>query len=85
MSQFSGVFTLTQASQAIKAQNWPNAVTPDIEYLVVAGGGGASCSGGGAGGGGRYFYFCCGSTFYRNYLSVLLFLVSCIIYILTFL
>ena len=50
MPQYSGMFTLSQASQAIREQNWPGIAPPNVEYLVVAGGGGAGGAGGGAGG-----------------------------------
>ena len=39
MSQYSGIFTLSQASQAIREQNWPGIAPPNVEYLGVAGGG----------------------------------------------
>ena len=52
MAQYSGVWTLGQVSQAVKAQNWTGIAPPVVEYLVVAGGGGAGNSGGGGGAGG---------------------------------
>ena len=42
MAQYSGVWTLGQVSQAVKAQNWTGIAPPNIEYLVVAGGGGGA-------------------------------------------
>ena len=50
MAQYSGIFTLSQASQAIKDNNWTGLPPQNVEYLVVAGGG--SGGGGGAGAGG---------------------------------
>ncbi len=49
MAQYSGIFTLSQASQAIKDNNWTGLPPQNVEYLIVAGGG----SGGGGGGGGQ--------------------------------
>jgi len=51
VAQYSGIFTLSQASQAIKDNNWTGLPPQNVEYLVVAGGGGAN-NGGGSGGGG---------------------------------
>ena len=53
MAQYSGIWTMSQASQAIQAQTWSGNLSapPEVEYLVVAGGGGASTMGGGGGGG----------------------------------
>ena len=58
MAQYSGMWTLSQASQAIKDNNWVNLPPQNVEFLVVAGGGGgggvtnaaALMGGGGAGG-----------------------------------
>ena len=54
MAQYSGIFTLSQASQAIKDNNWVNLPPQNVEYLIVAGGGGGgqnfSTSAGGGGG-----------------------------------
>ena len=56
MPQYSGIWTLGQAAQAIKNQDWAGVPPTVVEYLVVAGGGGGSPSagynsgGGGAGG-----------------------------------
>jgi len=57
MAQFSGMWTLSQVSQAVKNQTWTsNVPSPPsvIEYLIVAGGGAGFSSGsaGGCGGGG---------------------------------
>ena len=52
MRQYSGIFTLSQASQAVKDQNWPGISPPNVEYLVVAGAGGGGYLGGGGGAGG---------------------------------
>ena len=52
MTQFSGIWTVSQVSQAVKAQNWTGIAPPVVEYLIVAGGGGAGSGGGGGGGGG---------------------------------
>ena len=40
MAQYSGIFTLTQQSQAQGANNWAS-LSYSAEILVVAGGGGA--------------------------------------------
>ena len=40
MAQYSGIFTLSQASQAIKDNNWTGLFPQNVEFLVVAGGGG---------------------------------------------
>jgi hypothetical protein len=56
MPQYNGIFTLSQASQAIKDNNWTGLPPQNVEFLVVAGGGGAGhdsndmSGGGGAGG-----------------------------------
>lgn len=53
MGQFSGVFSLSQVTKAVRDRNWTNVPPPGVEYLVVAGGGGAGAAspgGGGAGG-----------------------------------
>ena len=39
MAQYSGIWTVSQVSQAVKAQNWTGIAPPVVEYLVVAGGG----------------------------------------------
>jgi hypothetical protein len=51
MPQFSGIWTLGQVSQAVKAQNWTGIAPPVVEYLVVAGGGAGNYTGGGGAGG----------------------------------
>ena len=38
MAQYSGIFTLSQASQAIKDNNWTGLPPQNVEYLIVAGG-----------------------------------------------
>ena len=40
MAQYSGMWTLSQVSQAVKDLNWTGLPPAVIEYLVVAGGGG---------------------------------------------
>jgi hypothetical protein len=50
MAQYSGVFNLPMASQAVGFGNWPNAKPKTVQYLVVAGGGGSGAGGGGGGG-----------------------------------
>ena len=40
MAQYSGMWTLSQASQAIKDNNWTGLPPQNVEFLVVAGGGG---------------------------------------------
>jgi len=58
MPKYSGIWTLGQAAQAIKNQDWAGVPPTVVEYLVVAGGGssggssgsGSACGGGGAGG-----------------------------------
>ena len=51
MAQYSGMWTLSQVSQAVKNQTWTGNFPPSIvEYLIVAGGGGGQNGGGGAGG-----------------------------------
>jgi hypothetical protein len=40
MPQYSGIWTLSQAAQAIKNQDWAGVPPTVVEYLVVAGGGG---------------------------------------------
>ena len=50
MPLYSGIWTLSQASQAAKSGTWTGIAPPVVEYLVVAGGGGGSSGGGGAGG-----------------------------------
>ena len=52
MAQYSGMWTLSQASQAIKDNNWTGLPPQNVEFLVVAGGGGGANSGAGGGGGG---------------------------------
>ena len=52
MAQYSGIFTLSQASQAIKDNNWTGLPPQNVEYLIVAGGGGGGSLGGGCGAGG---------------------------------
>ena len=55
MAQYSGIFTLSQASQAIKDNNWTGLPPQNVEFLVVAGGGGGArtnTSGDSEGGGG---------------------------------
>jgi hypothetical protein len=42
MGQYSGVWTLSQASQAVKDHNWTGLPPNIVEYLVVAGGGGGN-------------------------------------------
>ena len=44
MAQYSGMWTLSQVSQAVKDQNWTGIAPPNIEYLIVAGGGGGGAS-----------------------------------------
>jgi len=50
MAQYSGMWTLSQVSQAVKNQTWTGLPPSVVEYLVVAGGGGGENGGGGAGG-----------------------------------
>jgi hypothetical protein len=53
MPQYSGIWTLGQAAQAIKNQDWAGVPPTVVEYLVVAGGGSGGFTygaGGGAGG-----------------------------------
>jgi len=54
MPTYSGMWTLSQVSQAVKNLNWTGVPPSVIEYLVVAGGGGGgqNSPGGGAGAGG---------------------------------
>jgi hypothetical protein len=52
MTQYSGVWNISQVAQAVQAQNWTGIVPPTIEYLIVAGGGGAGGDLGAAGGAG---------------------------------
>jgi hypothetical protein len=55
MPQYSGMWTLSQASQAVKNQTWTGLPPSVVEYLVVAGGGsggGAILTSTGSGGGG---------------------------------
>ena len=51
MGQYSGMWTLSQASQAVKNQTWTGIAPTVVEYLVVAGGGsgGSNVAGGGGG------------------------------------
>ena len=48
MAQYSGIFTLSQASQAIKDNNWTGLFPQNLEFLVVAGGAGGGNGSGGA-------------------------------------
>ena len=57
MPQYSGMWTLSQVSQAVKNLNWTGVPPSVVEYLIVAGGGsggggnnGSFGGGGGAGG-----------------------------------
>jgi hypothetical protein len=52
MPTYSGMWTLSQVSQAVKNLNWTGVPPSVIEYLVVAGGGGGGgwLAAGGAGG-----------------------------------
>ena len=52
MAQLSGMWTLSQVSQAVKAGQWIG-FPQTVEYLIVAGGGGGGpiCGGGGGAGG----------------------------------
>jgi len=54
MPQYSGIWTLGQAAQAIKNQDWAGVPPTVVEYLAVAGGGsaGSRWHGGGGGAGG---------------------------------
>jgi hypothetical protein len=58
MAQYSGMWTLSQVSQAVKNQTWTGLPPSVVEYLIVAGGGGgggavgSSGQGGGGGAGG---------------------------------
>ena len=57
MPLYSGIWTLSQASQAAKNNTWTGIAPPTVEYLIVAGGGGGGSantgnSGGGGGAGG---------------------------------
>ena len=52
MPQYSGMWTLSQVSQAVKNQTWTGLPPSVVEYLVVAGGGGGGKTGGGGGAGG---------------------------------
>ena len=51
MPQYSGMWTLSQVSQAVKNQTWTGLPPSVVEYLVVAGGGGGQTGGGGGAGG----------------------------------
>ena len=44
MGQYSGMWTLSQASQAIKDNNWTGIAPQNVEYLIGAGGGGTTGS-----------------------------------------
>jgi hypothetical protein len=53
MAQYSGMWTLSQVSQAVKDLNWTGLPPAVVEYLIVAGGGAGGArigAGGGAGG-----------------------------------
>ena len=50
MPTYSGMWTLSQVSQAVKNLNWTGVPPSVVEYLLVAGGGGGKNGGGGAGG-----------------------------------
>ena len=50
MPQYSGMWTLSQVSQAVKNLTWTGLPPSIVEYLIVAGGGGGGGGGGGAGG-----------------------------------
>ena len=55
MPTYSGMWTLSQVSQAVKNLNWTGVPPSVVEYLIVAGGGGgggANVSTNMAGGGG---------------------------------
>jgi hypothetical protein len=52
MPQYSGIWTLGQAAQAIKNQDWAGVPPTVVEYLIVAGGGGGGFATNAAGGGG---------------------------------
>ena len=52
MPALSGIWTLSQVSQAIRNGQWIGSSPSIVEYLVVAGGGGSGIDYGGGGGGG---------------------------------
>ena len=52
MPQYSGMWTLSQVSQAVKNQTWTGLPPSVVEYLVVAGAGGGGTNRGGGGGAG---------------------------------
>ncbi len=52
MAQYSGMWTLSQVSQAVKNQTWTGLPPAVVEYLIVAGGGGGGGYGGAGGGAG---------------------------------
>lgn len=52
MAQYSGMWTLSQVSQAVKNQTWTGLPPSVVEYLVVAGGGSGGGNRGLGGGGG---------------------------------
>jgi hypothetical protein len=52
MAQYSGMWTLSQVSQAVKDLNWTGIPPSVVEYLIVAGGGGGNGGAIGGGGGG---------------------------------
>ena len=51
MALLSGMWTLSQVSQALQNGQWLGA-PPTVEYLIVAGGGGGGANRGGGGGAG---------------------------------
>jgi hypothetical protein len=50
MAQYSGMWTLSQVSQAVKDNNWTGIPAQNVEYLVVAGGGAGGARIGAGGG-----------------------------------
>ena len=52
MAQLSGVWTLSQVSQAVQNGQWLGGTPPTVEYLIVADGGGGGVDAGGGGGAG---------------------------------
>ena len=52
MPQYTGIWTIGQASQLAQNGTWVGIPPTNIEYLIVAGGGGGGYSNGGGGGAG---------------------------------
>jgi len=67
MPTYSGMWTLSQVSQAVKNLNWTGVPPSVVEYLIVAGGGGGGYSTGGGGGAGGLLQGYAGITFGASY------------------